>query len=234
MAGKQPGDLPKFMQICDAFGNLFILNLIFVLCCLPVITIGASINALCTMIIRLYEQRERKLVKDFFVEFKKGFLNSTIIWMVYVVISLLVYSEYTVLKGLTGDVRMLIIVLVGIEVIFVATTFPYIFWLNARYNNTIKNMFINSFLLFVKRFGTWFKIVVIWAGPIVFMAFFTQVFAKAWFLWVVILISFLTYVCCMLMKREFNLLEGKTAEGVTKVDETNNATSNNSNEEDEN
>lgn len=207
MSRRQPGDPPKFMMICDAFGNFFILNLLFVICCIPIVTIGASINSLCTMMIRYIEEREGRIVKGFFTEFKKGFLKSTIIWMIYIVSSLMIYTEYLILKTAVDPLRMFIVVIIALELIFVVTTFPFVFWLNARYENTIVNMFINSFVLFVKRLWTWIRLVVIWAGPVLFMLFFSQILIKAWWLWVVILISFLTYVCGILMKKEFAILE---------------------------
>lgn len=208
MAGRRPGDPPRFMQICDTFGNLFILNLTFFICCLPIITIGASINALNTILLKMLQEKDGKIFKGFLQEFKKGFFKSTCIWMVYIVNALLIYSEFLVLKqGGSEAVRTAMVVLMILGAVFILSTLPYVFWMNARYENTIKMMFINSFLLFFKRFFTWIKLVIIWAGPISLMVFFYSVLVKFWFVWIVFLTSFLAYVSGMFMMREFKIIE---------------------------
>lgn len=207
MANRRPGDPPRLMQICDTFGNFFILNLLFTICCLPIVTIGASINALDSMMLKILQDKDGKIVKGFFDEFKKDFFKSTCIWFVYIISALAIYSEFLVLKQGTELVRTIMMIFIIIEAIFVLSTFPFIYWMNARYENTVKMMFINSFILFFKRFWTWLRLVIMWAGPISLMAFFYTILVKFWFVWFVILISFLTYVCGMVMMKEFALIE---------------------------
>lgn len=208
MSQSPQGNPPKFMRFCDTFGEFFIINLLFVITSIPIITIGASANALCTYMIRYAENREGKVVKTYFTEFKKGFLKSTYIWLVYIVIALLVMTELMILTNSTGNIRVPMVSLLILEALFTITTFPFVFWMNARYENTIPNLFKNSMILFIKRFFSWFRIVIIWVGPVVFFWYFPQIFFKTWFLWVTILISFLTYVTALLMKKEFFMLEG--------------------------
>lgn len=68
-------------RILAKIGNLVILNLLFLICSLPVVTIGASSTALYTVTLKMAKDRENYIVKDFLYAFKKNFRQSTIIWV---------------------------------------------------------------------------------------------------------------------------------------------------------
>ena len=60
----------KFMQAMSRVADLIILNVIYLVTCLPVITIGAASTALYTVCFRLGTAREGSLVKGYFRAFR--------------------------------------------------------------------------------------------------------------------------------------------------------------------
>ncbi len=66
----------------DAFGTIFPLNVCFVIGCIPIFTIGASLSALYAMCIRLQEDEEETVAAGFIHEFKRSFKQSTIAFFV--------------------------------------------------------------------------------------------------------------------------------------------------------
>ena len=64
---------PLLRRAMDAFGTIFALNVCFVVGCIPIFTVGASLSALYAMCIRLQEDEEETVVAGFIHEFKRNF-----------------------------------------------------------------------------------------------------------------------------------------------------------------
>ena len=60
--------------------DIIILNTLFIVCCLPILTIGASLTALATMWHRLLKGEDTDLVFHFFRLFRANFKQATVIW----------------------------------------------------------------------------------------------------------------------------------------------------------
>ena len=71
----------KFMQVMSRVADLIILNVIYLVTCLPVVTIGAASTALYTVCFRLGTDREGSLVKGYFRAFRDEFRQATLIWL---------------------------------------------------------------------------------------------------------------------------------------------------------
>ena len=61
----------RFNRFMTRIFNLMILNLLWMLCCIPIVTIGASTVALYTMTLRLVRDEEGSLTRDFFKAFRE-------------------------------------------------------------------------------------------------------------------------------------------------------------------
>lgn len=72
------------MQVLGFVGDLFITNVLFLLCCLPIVTIGAAQSGLYSAM-RILQDREddRSCIKAFFRGFKNGFWRITPIWVLF-------------------------------------------------------------------------------------------------------------------------------------------------------
>ena len=70
-----------FNQVLTKIMYLVSANLLFVLCSIPVITIGASQAAMHTVLMRYYQGDEPDILKTFFQAFKENFRKSTSVWL---------------------------------------------------------------------------------------------------------------------------------------------------------
>ena len=70
------------MRAIGKIGDLICLNVLWLICCIPVITIGASTTALYTVMLRLVRNEEGYIFRGFFKAFKLNFKQSTIIWII--------------------------------------------------------------------------------------------------------------------------------------------------------
>ena len=56
----------KLARALNCIGNLIILNLLTLLCCIPLFTIGAAMTALYTETMRMARGEEGSIVKEYF------------------------------------------------------------------------------------------------------------------------------------------------------------------------
>ena len=71
----------KFMEILGRITDLILLNILFLLTCLPIFTMGAAATALYTMCFRFMREEYRSIVKPYFQAFRDNFRQSTLIWL---------------------------------------------------------------------------------------------------------------------------------------------------------
>ena len=65
------------IRILEKFGDLFVLNLIFVLACIPFVTIGAAVTALFTMTNKMVRNEEGTMWNGFWKAFRDNFKIGT-------------------------------------------------------------------------------------------------------------------------------------------------------------
>ena len=135
----------KFVKVLNRIADLVGLNLLAILFCIPIITIGASITAVYGCIFRIQEKREGYLTKDFWNLFKECFRSSTIIYLVGVAVVAMLYLDYQIFAT---DSRLDILqVLVVAGGILVAEIFTYAFPMESYFENSLKATVKNALLL---------------------------------------------------------------------------------------
>ena len=135
----------KFVKVLNRIADLVGLNLLAILFCIPIITIGASITAVYGCIFRIQEKREGYLTKDFWKLFKECFRSSTIIYLVGVAVVAMLYLDYQIFAT---DSRLDILqVLVVAGGILVAEIFTYAFPMESYFENSLKASVKNALLL---------------------------------------------------------------------------------------
>lgn len=135
----------KFVKVLNRIADLVGLNLLAILFCIPIITIGASITAVYGCIFRIQEKREGYLTKDFGKLFKECFRSSTIIYLVGVAVVAMLYLDYQIFAT---DSRLDILqVLVVAGGIVVAEIFTYAFPMESYFENSLKATVKNALLL---------------------------------------------------------------------------------------
>lgn len=82
------------VQFLSKIGDIIILNLLFLLCSIPVVTIGASQAGLFTALKVLHDKEDdRSCVKAFFRGFSAGFWKITVLWCVFLILTVLLMGN---------------------------------------------------------------------------------------------------------------------------------------------
>jgi len=192
-------------QRLDAFGNIFALNLCFVIGSLPVFTIGASLTAAYSTAMRLQEEQEETVVAGFIHEYKKNFKQATLAFLLVMAAAAVLFAEILVINTQKGFISIFYTVVFYAELLMVSLVLAFLFPLIARYENTVINYIKNAFLLSVGYVGSWLKIVIAWVAPIYFSIRYPVIFAMTWYLWLLIIFGAIIYGTSFTVRHVFKM-----------------------------
>ena len=146
----------KFWHFATLVADFILLNLLFIVLCIPVVTIGPAIAALIHTTLKLSEDENRTLVKPFWNEFKRDITKKMLLWIVYLVlIAALVYMAqfYWNFANTNADLFKIIgfMLFMLSAFILVLTIVASIIGLamTTQYFSPIKRLVKNSYLLII-------------------------------------------------------------------------------------
>lgn len=155
----------KLMVWLGRFANLFILNILTLLCSLPVITIGASFTAMHTVLLAMQRQEDTHIVRLFFKAFAGNFLQATVIWLLSMFhMGLLIVCFYAIGEKIIRLPSLLIYLLYAsafLQVILLT----WVFILQGRYTNTIWATIKNAFITGIAHPGRTVAMVALFVSP---------------------------------------------------------------------
>lgn len=190
----------------EKVGDLLLVNLLFVLCSLPVVTIGASATAMYYVLGRIRRQ-EGTVTKDFFRSFRENFWQATLYWGMLLLTALALYWNFHLISGWTGTLYSVMMVLLILVSWFAASWGSIVFPLLSRFNNTPAAMARNAgVLVFAVPLRT-LAATVINLLPVALASFLPGVFTLTAVLWLFCLFSVGGYGILDLLSPVFVRLE---------------------------
>ena len=150
-------DGPVF-SFMSRLADLAWLNIIYIVCCLPVVTIGAATTALYYVTLKMAKDEDSYITKSFFKSFKDNLKQATIIWIIFFIIIMISLMDFFVING--GDiakifnsdsisnVMLFAIAMLGVIVVF---TLTYVFPILAQFDNTVVNTIKNAFFISIRH-----------------------------------------------------------------------------------
>ena len=194
----KPGSL--FDRIFGFLGQLIALNLLWIVCSLPVITAGASTTALFYCTLKLHKDGDIRVLYDFFKSFKQNFKQSTLIWILMAAAGIFIYMEKEALATMPGSMSQIfnyVIFAVYIPLVAVAL---YVFPTVAAFENKTMTLITNAFYFAVKHIGYALAVAVITILPMtmtlvdaklfpvylliwLMLGFSLTAYADSWFMW---------------------------------------------------
>ena len=149
--------------------DLCILNIICVICCIPVITAGASITAMYYVTLKMVRNEDAYIVRSFFKSFKQNFKQATIINLIMLLIGVVLYIDLNVSKAMQGGAGQIFQVIFMAFVLIYFILFLYVYPVLARFYNTIKNTIKNALFMAVRHLPYTVVMVLIAACPLLLL-----------------------------------------------------------------
>lgn len=192
----------KFIQVLGRVADLMMLNILFVLTSLPIVTAGAAWTALYDVCFRISSGRDEKMIRHYFRAFRKNFRSSTVLWIV-LLFSCCITSFMTVrLFVMPGKFHMFYVfyaVLTAL-ILFIGS---YVFPLMSQFNNSIGKMVKNALVLSLGYAPRSILIVALNILPIVLLLVRTDLFLRGMMIWLLLYFSGITYLNTRLFRKVF-------------------------------
>lgn len=155
------------MVFLTKVANLMILNLLTLICSIPIITIGPAVTALYYVTIKMARGDDPYIVKSYFKSFKENFKQATIIWIVMLALIIVLVLDWEVVAlMMSGNSAKIMKIVLGVVTIFFLLTGLYIFPVLSRFENTIKQTVKNAFLISIMSLPKSIVIVIIHLLPV--------------------------------------------------------------------
>lgn len=141
------GLMQALSRLCDCM----ILALLWIICCIPIFTIGASTTALYYAYNKAIRQKRSYAVKEFFHGFKTNFKQSTVVWLIVLLLYVVTILDIAILHQLSDSVAFANIILIFVlaMVILLTMWITYVFPYMARFENQTKTVLKNSGLIMI-------------------------------------------------------------------------------------
>lgn len=168
----------------NKLGDIIVANLLFLVCCIPIITIGPALTALYHCMLRTVKGNNNGTTKTFFRAFKENFRQSLIVWLSLLAVSFVLFLNIRFLQNTASAVsKPLFYVSLGIAGLIIILAL-YIFPVIAAFANTTVNLLKNAYVFAFLHFPSTLAIAVITILPM-FMTYrdikLMPLYACCWF-----------------------------------------------------
>jgi len=128
------------------------LNILWFICCIPIVTAGASTTALFYVTLKMVKNEEGNITKAFFRSFRANLKQGTKIWLILLFLGAILCTDGYVLYHLRFEniFWTLCTAVFFVAAAAYAIVLMYIFPLLARFDNTVGAMFKNALFIGVR------------------------------------------------------------------------------------
>ena len=140
------------MQVINKIVYSVYLNILWFICCIPIVTAGASTTALFYVTLKISKNEEGNITKAFFHSFKENLKQGTIIWLILLFLGIILGVDGYVLYHMRFEnvFWTLCTAFFLIAAAAYAVVLMYIFPLLARFDNTTGAMFKNALFMGIR------------------------------------------------------------------------------------
>lgn len=184
--------------------DLMILNLLWLLCSLPVVTLGASTTALYSCTMKLVRQRERGILAMFFGAFRQNWKQGCILTLLLLAAAAFLIVDIHLCQYVETMLQTALVIVLVVLAVECAAIFSYAFALTAQFENSLWNTLKNARALAFRHLGKSFVMILLNAIPFALLMLMPGTFIISIPVWVVIGVAAIAYFNSKLLVRIFD------------------------------
>lgn len=172
----------KFFIFCTRLVALVKINLLWMLCCLPVVTAGAGTTAMITCLYA-YRAEEPCGGKVFFGAFLRHFKTATALWLLLCFFAAMLMADYAIVAHLEIPGRMAVIGVIFFVLFLVVLVSGMVFPLLSQFPARAKDTLINAILLCIAHLPKMLLVTAMNVFPLLLAVLLPQVLVLLGFVW---------------------------------------------------
>ena len=162
------------MQALSRIADILWLNVLTLICCIPIVTAGASFTAMHYMCLKMARNEETYISKGFFKSFKENFRQATIIWLIQLVVILVIGYDFFIMYTSQEGLNIVVQVPIFIATILVALTSTFVYPILARFVNTIPHTIKNALFVSIMQLPKTLLMILMSVLPVVLLLYVPQ------------------------------------------------------------
>lgn len=192
----------KFFVFCSRLVELVKINLLWLLCCLPLVTAGAGTTAMLTC---LYAWKDNEPCggKVFFRSFKSCFGRATGLWLGILVFGAMLAADYYIVAYMDFPGRMAVIGLIFFVAFALVFFSGMVFPLLSQFPMGMKDTLINAVLLSIAHLPKMLLVTAMNLMPVALAILLPQVFILTGFVWLLCGFTLIALYDIKLLERIF-------------------------------
>ncbi len=153
------------MQGLSKFADLMWLNILTILCCIPIFTMGASFTAMHYMALKIVRNEECYITQGFFKSFKENFRQATVIWVMILVAVTIIATDLYILGDSTALFSIIVRIVILAAALLILLTATCVFPVLAKFANTTPLILRSAFIMSVLQLPKTLLIIVANIAP---------------------------------------------------------------------
>lgn len=159
------------MRFLTRMADLMILNLLTIICCIPIITIGASLTSLHYVLLKMVRNEEGYIIRSFFKSFKQNFKQATIIWLFILVFIIVLIGDILIFNySIMEFPKALKVILLALSLLVMMIA-AYVFPILSRFDNSVMNTFKNALFMSILSLPKTILMLILYVVPVTAMYF---------------------------------------------------------------
>lgn len=187
-------------------GELILLNVVYVLCCIPIVTIGAATAAMYKVTLDNVNGYSGAVIKRFFLAFKENFVKATIEWLIMLAVAVFLYFDFQIITQTTFSLIHLVEIVFIIVLFLYLPTLCFVFPIQAYYENTVAKNLKNAVALGMAKFPQSILLILLNFFPVILLIVNITAFFYVIPFWFVIGFSATNQISAYLLRRIFKKL----------------------------
>lgn len=201
------------VQLLSRACDLMIVNLLFIISCIPVVTVGAAICGMMKVCQAIVTGDERGIWNLYWTGFKNSFKQATAVWLCVVVVAASLFCYWLLITNVfTGALATVMLVLMIILAVIASGLVVYLFPLITRYDNSLREHVKNAGILAITRLLLTPLLILFTAVPFVLPLISLEAFMKTMIFWIIFGFAFLCYLANLLLKPIYGILESPSVQ----------------------
>lgn len=206
--------LNRALNLC---GDIILANILFVICCIPIVTIGPSMTALYHCMLRSVKGNNNGTFKTFFRAFRENFKQSFGAWIGFLLIFMIFFMNINFLKQTESVITKPLLIGSYSILLLLAILVLYIFPVIAAFEGTLKNHLRNAMLFAFTNLPSTLGILVLTALPFVLLYINYSIILLFLVCWTFFLFALIAYLKCKMFYRMFQPYLGEEEEEVNET-----------------
>lgn len=189
-------------NVLSTIFDMILVNLCFLLCCLPVITIGTAVSALYISIYHL-QIGEGHVIRTFWGAFQKALRSGIRCWLIWLALFTIAAADFLII-GLFwhNPVRYILLgILLGMMILLLI--FGSALFSTLSFYSSIKSASVNAFRLGVGNLFRFIPVCFLFLTPALLLLFWTYGFLLFMAVFLLIWFSLSAYLSLLLLKSLF-------------------------------